>query len=97
MKSSISASRMAWAAGSMSIIMAPLEVGDGAGHCVQTLELLTRQAMPEAQPQCRAWSILGVARGVRSGTRELPDQPAPIGPLPCLASLTQWRRRGLGS
>jgi hypothetical protein len=40
MKSSISASLIAWAAWSMSNHHGPLEVGDGAGCCVQTLERL---------------------------------------------------------
>ena len=31
----------------------PLEVGEGAGYCVKTLERLTSPAVAEAQPQCR--------------------------------------------
>jgi hypothetical protein len=31
----------------------PLEVGAGAGYCVQTLERLTLPAVAEAQPQCQ--------------------------------------------
>jgi hypothetical protein len=73
----------------------PLDVGDGAGYCVQTLERLTSPAVAEAQPQCRAWSILGAARGVRSEILGRPEKAATIGPLQCSTRLTQWRRGAL--
>ncbi len=51
----------------------PLEVGDGAGYCVQTLEGRTSPAVAEAQPQCRVDlpCSASLTRWRRSGAGEL--------------------------
>jgi hypothetical protein len=55
--------------------------------------VLRRRALAEAHPQCRAWSIW-----VRHEVCDPRYRGAgrSIGPLPCLARLTQWRLGGLG-
>jgi hypothetical protein len=93
MKSSISASPIACAAWSKSNHHGPLEVGDGAGYCVQTLERLTSPAVAEAQPSAELMVDPGCgARCATLGYWRAPDQADTIGLLPRSASLTQWRR-----
>ena len=49
----------------------PLEVGEGAGYCVQTLGGRTS---PGSGGSSASVSILSAARGVRSGILARPDQ-----------------------
>jgi hypothetical protein len=94
---SISASRTALAAWSMSIIMARWKCATAPATAFRRWNVSRRRAVAEAQPQCRAWLIVGAPRGVRSGTLGRLAKAATIGPSPCSARLTQWRRGALGS
>jgi hypothetical protein len=60
----------------MSIIMARWKWAPAPATAFGRWNVSRRRAVAEAQPQCRAWSILGAARGVRSGTLGRPGQPA---------------------
>jgi hypothetical protein len=81
----------------MSIIMARWKWATAPATAFRRWNVSRRRTVAEAQPQCRAWLILGAARGVRSGMLGRLAKATPIGPLPCSASLSQWRQGGLGS
>ena len=61
----------------------PLEVGDGAGYCVQTLERLTSPGSGGSSASVPSWwSILSAARGVRSGILGRPGPDRYHGTVP---------------
>src|ERR1700726_1614037 len=72
----------------------PLEVGEGAGYCVQTLGGRT---LPGSGGSSASVLILSAARGVRSETPGAGVQTATIGRYGAGGSLTQRRQGALGS
>jgi hypothetical protein len=59
---------------SMSNIIGPLEVGEGAGYCVQTLERLTSPGNGGSSAPVPRMVELGSARGVRSRDTGAPGE-----------------------
>jgi hypothetical protein len=82
---------MALAARSTSIIMARWKCATAPATALRRWNVSRHRAVAEAQPQCRAWLILGAVRGVRSGYwgapgplrdwRKTAYRPGPIGKL----------------